>query len=432
MIDQVEIEVAAGKGGDGIVSFRREKFVPHGGPDGGDGGRGGAVGLVADRTVAGLGAYRDGRVRAAPPGQPGSSVQRRGASGEDLWLPVPVGCVVWDLDAEDGLEAPPDSGEPRPFADLAENGAEAIVARGGRGGWGNKRFATATRRTPRFAQRGMAGERRRLRLELKLLADVGLVGLPNAGKSTLLGAWSAAHPKVAAYPFTTLEPELGVVELGYDSFVAADMPGLIEGASQGVGLGHEFLRHIERTRVLVHVLDMTRDDPLADRDLIDRELAEFGHGLADKPQLLALNKIDDPDARAHVELLEELLAAQETPWLAISAASLEGTRQLAERAFQLLREQLLREEAEVAPPPRVEPREVRRDRFQIERDAAGGVVVRGRTPEWLAATFDLEDGEAREELLDRLRRLGLARALSREGVTPGTTIHVGDVALVWE
>ena len=432
MIDQVEIEVAAGKGGDGIVSFRREKFVPHGGPDGGDGGRGGAVGLVADRTVAGLGAYRDGRVRAAPPGQPGSSVQRRGASGEDLWLPVPVGCVVWDLDDEDGLEAQPDSAEPRPFADLAENGAEAIVARGGRGGWGNKRFATATRRTPRFAQRGMAGERRRLRLELKLLADVGLVGLPNAGKSTLLGAWSAAHPKVAAYPFTTLEPELGVVELGYDSFVAADMPGLIEGASQGVGLGHEFLRHIERTRVLVHVLDMTRDDPLADRELIDRELAEFGHGLADKPQLLALNKIDDPDARAHVELLEELFEAQETPWLAVSAASLEGTRQLAERAFQLLREQLLREEGEGAPPPRVEPREVRRDRFQIERDAAGGVVVRGRTPEWLAATFDLEDGEAREELLDRLRRLGLARALSREGVTPGTTIHVGDVALVWE
>ncbi|MYB41319.1 MAG: GTPase ObgE [Chloroflexi bacterium] len=432
MIDQVEIEVVAGKGGDGIVSFRREKFVPHGGPDGGDGGRGGAVGLVADRSITGLGAYRASRVRAAQHGQPGSSVQRRGASGEDLWLPVPLGCVVWDLDSGEAVVGEPGAEERRPFADLAENGARAIVARGGRGGWGNKRFATATRRTPRFAQRGMAGERRRLRLELKLLADIGLVGLPNAGKSTLLGAWSAAHPKVAPYPFTTLEPELGVVELGYDSFVAADMPGLIEGASQGVGLGHEFLRHIERTRVLVHVLDMARDDPFADRELIDRELAEFGHGLADKPQLLALNKIDDPDARAHVELLEELLDAQETPWLAVSAASLEGTRQLAERAFQLLREQLLREEAEVAPPPRVEPREVRRERFQIERDELGGVVVRGRTPEWLAATFDLEDDEAREELLDRLRRLGLARALSREGVTPGTTIHVGAVALVWE
>ena len=426
MIDQVEIEVTAGKGGDGIVSFRREKFVPHGGPDGGDGGRGGSVGLVADRTVTGLGAYRDRRLRAARPGEAGSSALRRGASGEDLWLPVPMGCVVWDLDTEPAGE------EGEPIADLAAEGAQAIIARGGRGGWGNKRFATATRRVPRFAQRGMAGERRRLRLELKLLADVGLIGLPNAGKSTLLGAWSAAHPKVAAYPFTTLEPELGVVELGYDSFVAADMPGLIEGASQGVGLGHEFLRHIERTRVLVHVLDMTRDDPLADRELIDRELAEFGHGLAGKPQLLALNKIDDPDARAHVELLEELLDAQETPWLAVSAAGHEGTRQLAERAFQLLQEQLREEQAAPEPPPRIEVREARRERFRVERSDGGGVVVRGRTPEWLAATLDLDDDEAREELLDRLRRLGLARALSRAGVRPGTTIHVGEVEMVWE
>ena len=432
MIDQVEIEVVAGKGGDGIVSFRREKFVPHGGPDGGDGGRGGAVGLVANRTVNGLGAYRDGRTRAGQHGQPGSFSQRKGAAGEDLWLPVPVGCVVWDLDSGEEVGEVSRTESASPFADLVSEGAQAIVARGGRGGWGNKRFATAIRRTPRFSQRGMSGERRRLLLELKLLADVGLVGLPNAGKSTLLGAWSAAHPKVAAYPFTTLEPELGVVELGYDSFVAADMPGLIEGASQGVGLGHEFLRHIERTRVLVHVLDMTRDDPLADRELIDRELATFGHGLAEKPQLLALNKIDDPDARVHVELLEELLEAQETPWLAISAAAHEGTRQLAERAFQLLREQLMSEQAEEEPPPLVEPREVRRERFRIERDEGGRVIVRGRTPEWLAATFDLDDEEARQELLDRLRRLGLARALSRAGVTPGTTIRVGETALVWE
>lgn len=433
MIDQVDIEVVAGKGGDGVVSFRREKFVPHGGPDGGDGGRGGAVGLVARRTVNGLGAYRDGRVRAAQHGQPGSFSQRKGAAGEDLWLPVPVGCVVWDLEAGESVGGQVESEAQRPLADLAEDGARAVIARGGRGGWGNKRFATATRRTPRFSQRGMVGERRRLRLELKLLADVGLVGLPNAGKSTLLGAWSAAHPKVAAYPFTTLEPELGVVELGYDSFVAADMPGLIEGASQGVGLGHEFLRHIERTRVLVHVLDMTRDDPLADRELIDRELAEFGHGLAEKPQLLALNKIDDPDARAHVELLEALLEARETPWLAVSAVDREGTHQLAQWAFQVLGEQLLREQGEASLPPRVELREVRRERFRIERDEDDGrVVVRGRTPEWLAATFDLDDAEAREELLDRLRRLGLARALSREGVAPGTTIRVGGVELVWE
>ena len=381
--------------------------------------------LVADRMVAGLGAYRDRRQRGGANGQPGSSGQRRGGSGEDLRLAVPLGCVVWDLDAGDG-------GEDGLLVDLDVAGAEAVVARGGRGGWGNKRFATPTRRAPLFAQKGAEGERRRLRLELKLLADVGLVGLPNVGKSTLLGAWSAAHPKVADYPFTTLEPELGVVELGYDSFIAADMPGLIEGASQGVGLGHEFLRHIERTRVLVHVLDMTREDPLADRELIDGELAAFGHGLSEKPQLLALNKIDDPDARAHVELLEDALEAQQTPRLPISAAGGEGTRQLAERAFQLLQERLASEDAEEPPAPLVEVRETRRERFRIERDARGTVVVRGRTPEWLASTFDLEDTEAREELLDRLRRLGLARALAREGVTPGTSIRVGEVALVWE
>jgi GTP-binding protein len=424
VIDQVEFEVRAGSGGAGLVSLRREKFVPHGGPDGGDGGRGGSVVLVADRMVSGLGAYRDGRTRGARDGLAGGASQRRGASGGDARLPVPEGCVVWDLDA-------PDAGGGEPLADLAEHGQELVVARGGRGGWGNKRFATPTRRTPRFAQRGAEGERRRLRLELKLLADVGLVGLPNAGKSTLLGAWSAAHPKIAPYPFTTLEPELGVVELGYDSFVAADMPGLIEGASQGVGLGHEFLRHIERTRVLVHVLDMTRDDPLGDRALIDGELAAFGHGLAEKPQLLALNKVDDPDAAAHVELLEERLNGIGTPWLAISAATGEGTRQLAGRAFQLLREQRARE-AEDAPPPLLRPEPRVRERVRAERDASGVVVVRGRTAEWLAATLDVEDLEARQELLDRLRRLGVQRELRRAGVQPGDRVRIGDVEVPWE
>jgi len=422
VIDQVEFDVRAGRGGDGLVSLRREKFVPHGGPDGGDGGRGGSVVFGAERTVAGLGAYRDGRTRSGGNGQPGGGGQRKGAAGSDIRLAVPEGCVVWDLDAADAGVA---------LADLAEQGAELVVARGGRGGWGNKRFATPTRRTPRFAQRGTEGEYRRLRLELKLLADVGLIGLPNAGKSTLLGAWSAAQPKVAAYPFTTLEPELGLVELGYDSFVAADMPGLIEGASQGRGLGHEFLRHIERTRVLVHVLDMTRDDPLADRALIDHELAAFGHGLREKPQVLALNKIDDRDAAAQVELLTDRFAAGAVPWLAISAATGEGTRDLAKRAFQLLREQRALE-ASTAPPPVLRPEPHVRERVRVERDTAGIAVVRGRTAEWLAATLDTEDGEARQELLDRLRRLGVQRALTREGVEPGDLVRIGAVELRWE
>ena len=417
MIDQVAFVAQAGSGGGGIVSMRREKFVPQGGPDGGDGGRGGSVVLVADSKVAGLGAYRDARMRAADSGRQGGASLRKGASGADLVLPVPVGSIVWD-----GAER---------LADLAEAGERLIVVRGGRGGWGNKRFATATRRTPRFAQKGSPGERRALRIELKLLADVGLVGLPNAGKSTLLGAWSAAHPRVAPYPFTTLEPELGVVELGYDSFVAADMPGLIEGASQGVGLGHEFLRHVERTRVLVHVLDMTHDDPLDDLVLINEELATFGHGLADKPQVLALNKIDDPDAAANVELLEEQVEALGVPWLAISAASGEGAVALAQRAFQVLQEQL-EHEVEPAPPPVLRPEPRVRERVRAERDRNGTAVVHGRTAEWLALTLDTEEVEAREELLDRLRRLGVQRALTRLGVRAGERVRIGEVELTWD
>jgi len=243
MIDCVEFEIVAGNGGNGIVSFLREKFVPQGGPDGGDGGRGGDVVLVADRRMSTLQQYRDQRVRRGGNGAQGGPNKMHGAAGRPLVLLVPVGSVIWDLD-----EADPEL-EPNavPFTDLDEHGATVIIARGGRGGRGNKRFATATRQAPTFAQRGQRGSQRRVRIELKLIADVGLIGIPNAGKSTLLGTWSRATPKIAAYPFTTLEPELGVVNLGYDSFVAADMPGLIEGASEGVGLGHDFLRHIERT-----------------------------------------------------------------------------------------------------------------------------------------------------------------------------------------
>ena len=305
-----------------------------------------------------------------------------------------------------------------------------VIARGGRGGSGNKRFATATRKTPRFAQKGAPGEQLRLVVELKLLADVGLVGLPNAGKSTLLRAWSKAMPKVAAYPFTTLEPELGVVEVGYDRFVAADMPGLIEGASAGVGLGHEFLRHIERTQVLVHVLDMTREAPLADRALIDAELEAFGHGLSAKPQLLALNKVDDPEAAARIEVLRPLLESLGVPWLVISAQQRIGTRELALRAWQLVQEARAHEVI-TAPLPVLRP-EPQRARVEAERDAAGVAVVHGRTAEWLAATFDVDDYEARQELTDRLKRLGVGRALARIGVKSGEQVRIGPIAIEWE
>lgn len=429
MIDCVEFEVIAGNGGDGVVSFRREKFSPLGGPDGGDGGRGGDVVFVADRRTSTLQQYRDQRIRAAGNGRPGGPNRMHGAAGEQLVITVPAGSVIWDLDAGD----PEDDPTLTPFADLAEAGSSVLLARGGRGGRGNKRFATPTRQAPKFAQSGQSGQTRRLRIELKLIADVGLVGLPNAGKSTLLRSWSRATPKVASYPFTTLEPELGVVDLGYDSFVAADMPGLIEGASQGVGLGHEFLRHIERTRVLVHVLDMSADDPLANRELIDEELRDFGHGLAEKPQILALNKVDDPDARAHVELLTEQIEAIGLPWFVISAATGEGTRELSQRAYQTLSELKTRadESTEEEDLPVLRPAATRA-RFEIESFEDETPIIRGATPEWLAETLDLNEAEPRAEFFDRLSRLGVARALHRVGVGPGDLVRIGDVTVRWD
>ncbi len=431
VIDRVELDVVAGSGGDGVVSFRREKFVPRGGPDGGDGGRGGDVVLVADPKLSTLRGLQDQRPRSAEDGRPGGTARRRGRSAPDLELRVPAGCVVWEIG---------DDGEPasEPLADLAEAGARAVVATGGRGGWGNRRFASSTRQAPRFAQRGTAGERRRLRLELRLLADVGIVGLPNAGKSTLLRAWSAATPRVAAYPFTTLEPELGVVEAGADSFVAADLPGLIEGASEGHGLGHEFLRHIERTRVLVHVIDAARSQSLDDLDLVNGELAAFrpehplGAPLLERPQLVALNKIDLPAARENLDSLERALLERGLPWLVIAAVSREGTRQLALRAAQLLgtaREAEIASAASRLPVLRPSPR---RRRFEVLRGPDGVARVEGRTPEWLAATLDLGDEEARGELFRRLQVMGIARALERIGVERGDRVRIGLVEVAWE
>ena len=423
MIDSVEIEVAGGTGGDGAVSFLRDRFAPRGGPDGGDGGRGGEVVLVADSRLASLDRYDDTRPREAPNGAKGGPNQRRGASAPPLVLPVPVGTTVWLVDS------PSDE----PFADLPHAGDRAVIARGGRGGMGNRRFATPTRQAPKWAQAGSAGQRLRVRLELRLLADVGIVGLPNGGKSTLLTAWSKATPKIGAYPFTTLEPQLGVVTLGYDSFVAADMPGLIEGASEGVGLGHEFLRHVERTRVLVHLLDMTREEPLEDFALINDELRTFGHGLAEKPQILGLNKVDDPDARARIELLEPQIEALGLPWVVLSAATREGTRELALRALQALRA-VQAAEAQPVPVelPVLRPAPAQRSRFEAWRGEDGMAVVDGATPNWLANTLPLDEREAREEFFARLRRMGVQRVLTRLQVKDGDHIRVGGVEIAWE
>ncbi len=324
MIDRVEIYVRGGDGGNGAVSFRREKFVPHGGPDGGDGGDGGSVFLEADGRKSTLSDLRLQRHYRAGRGGHGKGKNQHGRKGEDLVIKVPRGTVVRCKDTGEVL------------ADLTEEGARVLVARGGRGGWGNAHFATSTNRAPRIAQKGEPGEGRWLVLDLKLIADVGLVGKPNVGKSTLLSRVSAARPKIADYPFTTTEPVLGVVELGYHSFVLADIPGLIEGAHAGRGLGHEFLRHIERTRVLLHLLDGNAADPASDLEEIAQELQLFNPELLKKPQLVVVNKVDLPSVRERLPQLKESLDRQDRPLFFISALTGEGVPELLARVSNLL------------------------------------------------------------------------------------------------
>jgi GTP-binding protein len=340
-VDEVEIEVTAGDGGRGVVSFRREKFVPRGGPNGGDGGRGGSVFLVASPHHNTLVNFRFHPEHHAQRGAHGQGSNRTGRNGKDLELEVPPGTVVHEL------------GERGPIllGDLAHVGDRVPVAQGGKGGWGNARFATPTNRAPRRAEPGLPGESKRLRLTLKLLADVGLVGFPNAGKSTLIARVSAARPKIADYPFTTLTPNLGVVLIGDDrSFVIADVPGLIEGAHAGHGLGHRFLRHIERTKVLVHLVDVSSAsgrDPVHDFDVIVRELSLFPdaqaeeHGatrtLADKPQLVAANKIDAIDDPDTLERLRTHVTRLGLPFFAISGASGEGVATLLEAVWAFMK-----------------------------------------------------------------------------------------------
>ncbi len=325
-VDQATIYVKAGDGGAGCVSFRREKFVPKGGPDGGDGGRGGNVVLRADEGLSTLLDFRYRRVFRARRGGHGQGSNRTGRSAPDLVIPVPVGTVVKDAATGEVL------------ADLTQHGQEAVVARGGRGGRGNAHFATPTRRAPRYAEPGEKGEERTLILELRLMADAGLVGKPNAGKSTLLARMSAARPKIADYPFTTLHPNLGVVSLGLgQSFVLADLPGLVEGAHRGVGLGDRFLRHASRTRVLAYVLDAAlAEDPLQDLEVLRTELAAYDPALAERAQVVALNKVDLPDGRRRAEALQPVLARQGYHVFLTSGVTGEGVAALARKLWELV------------------------------------------------------------------------------------------------
>jgi GTPase len=333
-VDEVDIEVTAGHGGRGAMSFRREKFIPRGGPDGGDGGNGGSIYMVASPHINTLVDFRFHPEFHADRGKHGEGSNRHGGNGRDLEIPVPIGTLVYEHD--------PENNSWRPLVDLKEEGARALIAQGGRGGFGNAYFATSTNRAPRKFQSGLPGEQKRLRLHLKLLADVGLVGYPNGGKSTLIARISAARPKIGDYPFTTLTPNLGVVQLSDNrSFVVADVPGLIEGAHRGVGLGHRFLKHLERTRVLIHVIDVSGFSgrpPAADLDVLRRELELFDRELAAKPQLVAANKIDSVIDEDAIGPLAARAAELGLPLFRISGVTGEGVPTLLEEAWRHVRE----------------------------------------------------------------------------------------------
>jgi GTP-binding protein len=399
--DEVMVNVRGGDGGAGAVSFRREPYVARGGPDGGDGGKGGDVWLRADRNVASLVAFRDHPHRRAASGGHGGGKRRHGASGDDLAVPVPEGTVVRDTNGA-------------VLADLVSTGDTFLAARGGRGGRGNARFLSNARRAPGFAEQGEYGEERWLRLELKLIADVALVGFPNAGKSTLISAVSAARPKIADYPFTTLVPHLGVVRADDVEFVMADVPGLIEGASEGRGLGHQFLRHVERARVLVLLLDLAsvegRSPEEQERVLLD-ELGRYQPALVERPRLVVGSKAD--------------VAVFPYDGLTVSAVTHQGLKPFL-HALAALVEEARRSEGKVESFVVHRPAE---EGFTVRRDEDGAWRVTGRTAERVVAMADLTNAEALAYVQERFRRLGVDRALARAGAQEGDTVRIAGIEL---
>ncbi len=417
-VDVAKIMVKAGDGGNGVVSFRRESHVPFGGPDGGDGGRGGDVFLVADRDKNTLIDFRYKRSFRAESGEKGSGANKHGARGADAVIPVPVGTMA----RIDGVVV----------ADLTEAGQKVMVARGGRGGLGNSHFATATNRTPRIAQKGEPGEEASVALELKLIADVGLIGYPNVGKSTLLARTTRASPKIGDYPFTTLSPNLGVATVYEESLVLADIPGLIEGAHRGLGLGREFLRHIERTRVLVHVIDGTSTHPAADFRTVNKEMRLFSRRLVEKPQVIAVNKMDVTEARDRLKTTQRLLGKTGVPLFPISGVTGEGVNALLEHVATLVRQVEREEEVrEEAPKEMVvfHPGRAVAD-FVVEKEA-DGFRVRGRLAERTVTMTDLGNREGLTLMRKALTRMGVVRALERAGVHKGDVVRFGKSEIVW-
>jgi len=428
-VDRVVLHVAAGDGGHGCASVHREKFKPLGGPDGGNGGNGGDVVLVVDPGVHTLLDFHFHPHQRAGSGRPGQGGNRNGAAGASLELRVPAGTVVLDAAG-------------RVLADLTGAGTRWVAARGGRGGLGNAALASRRRKAPGFALLGEPGDLRDLVLELKSVADVGLVGFPSAGKSSLVAALSAARPKIADYPFTTLVPNLGVVRAGDSTYTVADVPGLIPGAAQGRGLGLEFLRHVERCAVLLHVVDAATEepgrDPLSDVDAIERELEQYAGtlsaDLADRPRLVALNKVDVPAGRELAELARPELEARGLPVYLVSAATREGLTELvyalAERVQEYRASQPAPEPARIV----LRPRPVDDAGFTVMQDPAdpAAFLVRGEKPERWVRQTDFGNDEAVGYLADRLARLGVEDALAAAGARPGAAVTIGEVTFDWE
>lgn len=416
-VDKVKVIIKAGDGGNGAVSFRHEKFIDKGGPDGGDGGNGGDVIFEASRNQNTLASFRYQKELKAEPGQPGSKRRRHGRSGKDLIVKVPLGTVV--LDAEGSVRA-----------DLARDGDQSIIAKGGQGGYGNAHFVSSTRQAPRVAEKGEAGEELEATLELKMIADVGLVGLPNAGKSTLLASISNARPEIANYPFTTLRPNLGMVDVSpQSSLLFADIPGLIEGASQGKGLGDEFLRHVERTKVLVHLIDIYNDDIVAAYKTIQEELKAYAVDLSKRPQVVALTKIDGLDADIVQDALKTLRPhlKRGTKVFAISSQSKQGIKELLYAVQAIVETEAEKAAAQTTNEiPRLPVIQLpdTDDAWTI-RKIGGGFTVEGRKIERFAARTDFSSYHGLQRLRDIMRKMGIMHELARQGAQPGDTITIG-------
>lgn len=414
-MDTARIQVKAGNGGNGCISFRREKYVPRGGPDGGDGGNGGNVLLVATLGMSTLIDLHHNPRQVAENGGHGTGKKRYGADGTDCIIKVPVGTIVRDFNTSDIL------------ADLTQPDQTVIAAQGGIGGKGNSRFKSSTFQSPRVAEKGEPGQEREVGLEVKLIADVGLVGYPNAGKSTLLSRTSAATPKIASYPFTTLIPNLGVVRIGTEqNFVLADIPGLIEGAHKGAGLGHQFLRHIERTKMLIHVIDLSATDgrdPIEDYEQLNLELGHYNSILTDLPQIIALNKVDIPEAEETLARVQEYFGKRKV--FPISAITGEGINLLMQQAYRSLQylEAKAREKAETTITIEHELPPEPRKRFELQKTERGFVVT-GDEPKRAVVMTDMDNEQALMLLFRKLKKMGVINALIRSGVKQGDTIII--------